>query len=43
MERVTKNGPRPLDVRAALVDLQLTLTRTARSGGATTGSDVHER
>jgi radical SAM-linked protein len=33
VERLTKNGPRPLDVRASLADLHVGATRTASSAG----------
>lgn len=35
VDRMTKNGPRPLDVRAALVDLRITTTRSEASGPST--------
>jgi radical SAM-linked protein len=33
VERLTKNGPRPLDVRASVAELGLTLTRTGEPDG----------
>ena len=34
VERLTKNGPRPLDVRACVADLRTVLTRSGESTGA---------